>query len=970
MRKLAIIAFVCAVATGNLLAQKRYTYESVPNDPLKARIYTLDNGLKVYMSVDKNEPMIKTILATKAGSKLDPAETTGLAHYFEHLMFKGTKQFGTKDYAAEEPLLNEIERLFEEYRKIDEKETAKRTALFKQIDSISQVASQYAIPNEYDKLMSIIGSKGTNAGTSIDFTNYFETIPSNQLENFLIIQADRFQHPVLRLFHTELETIYEEKNMKLTQDVVRAYTALLEGLFPNHPYGTQTTIGTQQQLRNPSITNVKNFFDTYYVPNNMAFILSGDFDPEQAIALIDKYFGQIPSSPLPEFTFTPEEPITAPVVKEVIGKESENLMLAWRFGNPNSEEIPTMVLAEMILTNGHAGLVDLNVNQKQLALAAGSMPSMYHDYSFMLMYGNPKSGQTMEEVRDILLNQIDSLQQGKFADWLLEACINDLRLRQIKEYESNNERAEAMAKAFYLDIPWKDEVTQFDKLSTITKEDIMNFAKKYLRRDNYVIVYKRKGNPTDIEKIKKPKITPIKINREDKSDFVKKIEATKVPEIQPLFIDIKKDMTTTQAKNNTMVYYTKNDENELFNLNYVFAYGSYQDKYMNLASAYMEYLGTDKYTPEQIKEEFYKIGCTYHMVAGTDTSYVIISGLSKSMEKALLLFEDIVNTIQPNKEALDNLVSDVFKTRDMIKQNQNMIFSHLATYGKYGVNSPVRGTFIDDKDLRAITPEMLIEKIQDWMKYKQFIIYYGPNKQEEVVASINKTHNLDNLKDVPPAIFYKEDVPEKTRIYVTHYEVGSQIIYYAMSFGDYYKPELAPKMRMYNSYFGSGMNSIIFQEMREARALAYSAASVYIAPDRKDERYSNISVIACDVSKMKEAIETFDLLVNNMPENEASFKIAQESLLSSYRTARIRKEKIVWTYLSWKGLGLSEDPRPAVFAAIPSISLEDIKQFQKEYVTGKPQTIVILGNTKEMDMKYLKKLGKVKVLSLKDIFGY
>ena len=207
MKKLLLIGFLCASIIGNLSVQAQTKYESYPNDPIKARIYTLDNGMKVYMSVYKDQPTIKITIAPKAGSKLDPAETTGLAHYFEHLMFKGTESFGTNNYAAEKPLLDEIERLFEVYRGIDESKVKEREAIYKQIDSVSQLASKYAIPNEYDKLMSILGSTGTNAATWVDFTNYYEEIPSNQLENFFIIQADRFQHPVLRLFHTELETI-------------------------------------------------------------------------------------------------------------------------------------------------------------------------------------------------------------------------------------------------------------------------------------------------------------------------------------------------------------------------------------------------------------------------------------------------------------------------------------------------------------------------------------------------------------------------------------------------------------------------------------------------------------------------------------------------------------------------------------------------------------------------------------------
>jgi predicted Zn-dependent peptidase len=969
MRKLVIVGFICSILTGNLFAQKQYKYETVPNDPLKARIYTLDNGLKVYMSVNKEEPKIQVTIATNAGSKLDPAETTGLAHYFEHLMFKGTEHFGTTDYAKEKPLLDEIERLFEVYRMIDEGKEDERKAVFKQIDSISQIASQIAIPNEYDKLMSIIGSTGTNAGTSLDYTNYYENIPSNQFENFLIIQADRFQHPVLRLFHTELETIYEEKNMTLAHDGRRAFTALLEALFPNHPYGTQTTIGTQKDLRNPSITNVKKFFETYYVPNNMAFIMSGDFNPDECIVMIDKYFGQMKSSPLPEFTFKPEDPITSPKMVEVVGKDAENLMIAWRFDNPRSDEIPLMELTEMILTNGHAGLVDLNINQKQRMLQAGSQPVMFHDYTFVMMSGSPKKGQTLDEVKEILLEQIDLLQKGEFPDWLLQACINDLRMREIQSYESNRGRTGAMEETFSLGIPWKDKVNKFDEMEKITKQQIMDFAKKYLRRDNYIAIYKRQGKPTDIEKVKKPKITSIKINRDGKSDFVKMMEERKVTPIEPVFIDIQKDIQFTNAQNGVKVYYTKNEENERFDLNYVIDMGIYHDYYLNMAAGYLEYLGTDKYTPEQIKEEFYKLGCTFDMSASSDRSYVTISGLSKNMEAAMELFEHILHNAKPNQQAWDNLLNDVLKSRENLKSNQRAILSYLFAYGVYGTNSPTLTTQLSEKQLKEITPQQMVDKLKEWINYKQFVIYYGPKTTNEVVAAVNKIHNPKDLKDVPAPVHFPEDVPAKDRIYVVNFELP-QVTMRSYSFGNNYQKELTPRIRMYNEYFGGGMNSIVFQELREARALAYQAYSAYTSPNRVEEKHMNICHISCGTDKLMQAIHAFDELLLNMPENDASFTIAKDAVINYYRTNRISKQNLVWNYLSWQRLGMNEDPRKANFEGVQKLNFSDIKNFQTGYVSGKPRTFVMMGNTKEMDMKALKKIGKVKVLKLEEIFGF
>ena len=314
--KFVAVSIILTIAATSCSSKK--DYETVKNDPLKARIYTLDNGLKVYMAVNKEQPRIQTFIAVRAGGKNDPAETTGLAHYFEHLMFKGTTNFGTTNYETEQPLLDEIENLFEMYRKTTN--NAERKAIYKKIDSISYEASKIAIPNEYDKLMAAIGADGSNAYTSNDVTCYTEDIPSNQIENWAKIQSDRFANAVIRGFHTELETVYEEYNLSLTNDSRKIYDNILAGLYPNHPYGTQTVLGTQEQLKNPSIINIKNFYKQWYVPNNMAICLSGDFDPDETIAIIKKYFGELkPNENLPKLEFKPEEPITSPVIKEAIG---------------------------------------------------------------------------------------------------------------------------------------------------------------------------------------------------------------------------------------------------------------------------------------------------------------------------------------------------------------------------------------------------------------------------------------------------------------------------------------------------------------------------------------------------------------------------------------------------------------------------------------------------------------------------
>ncbi|MEI8137279.1 MAG: insulinase family protein, partial [Bacteroidota bacterium] len=233
-------------------------YEYALNDPLKTRIYTLKNGMKVYLSVYRDAPRIQTFIAVKAGSKNDPADATGLAHYLEHMVFKGTNVYGTKDFKKEEAEIKKIENLYEDYRQT--KDETKRKTIYHKIDSISGVAAKYAIANEYDKMLATIGASGTNAFTSFDQTVYVNDIPSNQIDTWLKIEAERFRKPVLRLFHTELEAVYEEKNRGLDNDGNKVYEALFEGLFKNHTYGTQTTIGTIEHLKNPSMVEINKFY--------------------------------------------------------------------------------------------------------------------------------------------------------------------------------------------------------------------------------------------------------------------------------------------------------------------------------------------------------------------------------------------------------------------------------------------------------------------------------------------------------------------------------------------------------------------------------------------------------------------------------------------------------------------------------------------------------------------------------------
>lgn len=949
-----------------LYGQKEFSWVGVANDPLKARIYTLDNGLKVYLTVYQDAPRIQCYIPVKVGSKNDPKETTGLAHYFEHMMFKGTPHFGTTNWNEEKILIQQIEDLFEVYRV--ETDLEKRKKLYHQIDSISYIASTYAIPNEYDKMMKFLGSQGTNAGTSNDYTIYIENIPSNQLENWAKIQADRFEHPVLRLFHTELETVYEEKNMSLTNDSRKVNEAMLAALFPNHPYGQQTTLGDAEHLKNPSMKKIREFYDRYYVPNNMAICLSGDFDMDEAIQIIDKYFGKLKAKELPPFNITNEKPITQPIVDEVVGLEAEFVRLAFRIGEPaNSKEIYILNMLDLILSNGKSGLIDLNLNQKQVVYGASAFAYVLCDNSSYMLHGVPKTGQTLEEVKDLLLQQIELIKSGDFDDKLMEAAINNMKLNEMRQLESNQARAMWMARAFMNNIPWEEACKSIENYSKITKADVVAFANKHFK-NNYIVIYKRQGTPPEANKVEKPPITPIHVNRDSESDFFKEIKDSKSEEIQPLFVDYNKEITFSNLKN-VPIYYIQNKENRTFEIKFRFKAGELNNLKLPIATQYFDYLGTDKYTAAQVKEEFYRLACNINLYCSDDYSQLTLSGLSDNFEEALKLALHVVHNAIPDAEALTNLTQDIIKQRNDAKSNQNSVLNALITYCEYGAE--LTHYMLTEKELLALTGSELIGIIKELLNYQPEIFYYGTASLEELKTLLDKNYNFPKTFGEPPTKreFPLQEVTQNQLFFAPYQAKQARLVTYSR--GLLFDKTLYPIISMYNQYFGGGMNAIVFQEMREKRSLAYSAQSRYIIPRKAEDFTYNYAFIATQNDKIVDAFTAFNSLFNDMPVSPTAFELAKEGAKTSIATNRITKNGILNSFIRNRELGYNYDYRKDFYDAIDKFNIEDIIAFNQQYIKEKPKIYMVLSNEDDVNFDILSKnFGNVTKLSLEDIFGY
>ena len=942
-------------------------FETVSGDPLETKIYQLDNGLKVYMTVNKDQPRIQTYIAVKVGGKNDPADNTGLAHYLEHMMFKGTEQFGTSGYEAEKPMLAAVDSLFEVYR--TKTDPAERAAIYHQIDSISYEASKLAIPNEYDKLMSIIGSDGSNAFTSNDVTCYTEDIPANQVENWARIEADRFKNCVFRGFHTELEAVYEEKNMGLVDDQEKALDALDSMLFRNHPYGTQTVIGTQDHLKNPSLRTIRSHKDTYYVPNNVAICLSGDFDPSEMVAVIEKYFGDWKPNPsLPAFEIKPEEPASEPMVKDVLGEEAEFVMLGWRTPGDRTTEGEIADVVGDLLYNGMAGLVDLDLNQRQKVLASYIFPYGRVDYGTFIAVGMPKEGQPLTEVKDLLAGEVNKIVKGEFSDTLLLSVINNRRLQRMRSLESNRNRAMEFVNAFISDTPWKVYVGKDDRIARLTKADIVAWAEKYLNADQMAVVYKHIGKDNSIKKIEAPKITPIVTNREMQSDFLKEISASEVAPIGPVFLDYSKDLSVSTLKGQPFLY-KENIKNEIAAVTYRYNLGKSDDPALELAADYIQYLGTPEMSAEQIASKLYELACEFNIRVGANATTVTVSGLNENIGEACKIVEDLLQNAVADEDILTGLKMDLVKARQDNKMNMSACNSALRTYIMYGPEFIKKTTLTNDAMMQLTSGELL-GKMKDFAGYAHRILYYGPDSEKDAKALVGEVHAVAEAPKELVSLRPAATETPSAAVFIAPYK-SRQFNYMQYSCrGEKLSIEDDAPIALFNEYFGGGMNAIVFQEMRESRALAYSAGAWLGEPQFKDDNYTFRAMIGSQNDKLQKAVEAFDGIINELPQAEANLDIARSAIEARIRTERHTGANVLYQYIADEELGVTQNRDKLIFEKIGSLTMDDLLATHAKWIKGRTYVFAITGDPDDLDLNFLKKLGPVKTLTLEEIFGY
>ena len=925
---------------------------------------TLDNGLTVYLSPNAEEPRFYAEIITRAGSKHDPSTNTGLAHYLEHLLFKGTRSFGTENFAGEEPLLRQISELYEQ--RAAEKNETKRDEIYRQINTLSTEASKLAIPNEMDRVYSDMGAKGLNAHTWHEETVYKIDLPANRLEHWAKIESERFAQPVFRLFHTELETVYEEKNRAIDNKHRLIYRAVNNLLFKVHPYGQQSTLGTVEHLKNPSIYAIEEFYSKHYVPQNMAICLSGDLDPEPTFAIIEKYFGKWsgPEELRPEPSWN-EKPLEEREFVEVEYLGEEHVVLAFRTAPKHHEDYPALRLVDMILDNSVAGLINLDLVEKQKVRAAGCYPQNLNDFGAHYLYGTPKDGQSLETVEQLLLQQIERVKKGDFEDWALQAVINDFKKRQKENYEKNDQRVELLRDTFLAFVDWNVTLNEISEMERVTKADIIRVANKYYGKD-YVAGF-RIDAQHDLPSIEKPAIDPLSIDPDKGSSFMEEVDQLPYEPLQPKFLVPEKDFSVREISPGIRLIHTFNPLNDLFNLEVRMDLGFDHEPMLSTAKRMLDRAGARKMSSEDLKVEWYKLGTDFGFGVQEHFCNFFINGLDENFLSSLQLAESHLLFPNSSEEIWNETKDIILSERDDEQKDPNALTHALAHFHRYGENSRYLKRS-SDADLNNSTTSGLSELLKQAVESPRSILYFGPQSPDVVEQWIQNSFLGVSPKHKAAKVEPDRSLKtQKDQVYFLHKEMAQAQVRFEFSSG-LLDESLTPSIQIFNEYFGGGMAGLVFQELREARALAYSAWARFFTPSRPDEENVMVGSIGCQADKTIDAMEAFIGLLKEMPVSNTRWSSAHASLLSAYRTNPITSRAIPKFVYDVDTLGLKIDPRESRFKNLSKAKIGGFEKFYQNKIKAKSILFSVVGDSTRIDMKALEKFGPFTQVSAKELF--
>ena len=956
MRQLSLLLIVTMLCLNVAKAQE---------SGLKVKTIYLENGLKVVMCENHSAPEIYGTVYVHAGSKNDPLDATGMAHYFEHIMFKGTDKIGTTNWEAEKVYLDSIDMMYNKLH--DTKDEAERAAIQRKINELSIASAEYAIPNEVDVILTKMGGKNLNAGTTQDMTIYFNSFPSNQLEKWMDVYVERFRNPVFRLFQSELETVYEEKNMYGDTPMMEFFNYALKEAAGDHPYG-RPVIGLTEHLKNPQPTRMREFFNTYYVANNMTLILVGDFDTEKTIPLVEEKFGVWRSGEIPQQPEYQLPKYDSKIVRNVKMTPIKMGTLIFKGTDNHNEDNLALQMMSLIFSNGSSGIADKDLLDGKYMGAILAPLSLEDAGSIMLMYMPNLLFQSHEKAQKYVFDALNKLKNGDFSDELFEATKMNFLKERMKETETINSISELFLELESQGKTYEDYLADTERIKNMTKEHIVAIANKYLN-DNYIDIRSKTGFP-EKDKVNKPDWKPIEVkNTEAKSDFALMIENQTVPEVTPQIIEFGKDVEITKINDNFNMFSTKNPYNEIFSLSIKFNYGTLNDPDLERAVNYFNMQGTENKTFEEFELELAKLGAEITFTTENSTTNITIEGFDKDLDKILALCE----------EKITSPSNDVSKMKLIAKSEQidnKADAGDAGTWGSAVLNAVLYGEnskYLSKSPIKKWSKrngEEIIEEVKKAFDNNGVIEFVGNTDTQEVIDMLIKHNIIKENVNKSEKKYLIEKQYDENQIFIAHNSKFRQSNIYTYISSDKLNMEEEAICQVYNKYFGTDMYSIVFQEIRELRSLGYTAYG-YFRTDYLNRKPGYLyTFLGTQADKTNEGITAMNSLILEMPKRIEKFNAAKEALIMSRAADYISFRNIPSTVSHWTERGYDHDPRIETTNIIKNTSYDDVEDFYKKHIRNRPIVIMMSGNKSSINMKELEKIGKITELKYDNIFRY
>lgn len=962
------LSFLIISAISMIMTCSSFLSAQLTDESLQIKEHILSNGMTVWLNEDHTQPKVFGAVVVKAGAKDSP--DTGIPHYFEHIMFKGTEKIGTINYVEEKVYLDQIE---QEYDKLAQTtDQAEREKIQLRINELSRKAAEYVIPNEFDRLISRYGGTRLNAGTSYDYTVYFNTFSPPYMAQWAELNSERLIYPVFRMFQSELETVYEEKNMYSDMMGSQAIERLTARYFYPHPYA-YPILGSTENLKNPRLSEMKTFFDTYYVASNMGLILSGDFQTEEVLPILEETFARIRKGDVPVKETTALPPFKKRETVQIKFPIPVVKMMALGFrGVPaNHEDQIALNIAVSLLNNSNGtGFLDqLNVDRKLLSSMA--LAENLNEAGILGVMAVPKLiFQTYGSAEKMLWEAIDKIKNGEFSDETFQS----LKLEQKREYSAGLEdissRAQVMMKVYSQGKSWQEYLDNIERIDHLTKDDIIAVARKYFG-DNYLYVKKKTGKYPK-EHLPKPAYAPIvPHNRDSSSAYAEQLARMEVKEVAPRFIDFQRDVQSSPLSDLVTLYVTPNPVNDIFTFNLSYGIGVLERPELHLLASYLNYVGTVNHSFEKFRNRLQVLGSTLSFEA-TDTDFhVKVTGFDQHFDETLDMLVEFLTSSQADKKQIKQVIDETkVMEKAFVKSNDNMAMAMLEKV-KYGDRSRYLTKWPLSR-VKKLKGAELLSVFHEVQTVECCLHYCGRLPMDKIRETLNRTPLVNNIRKASLSPVYREAKKyDKPAVFFLDMPDLSQSIVYSYILGDPNdKSWERHTSKMFAGYFGGDMSSLMFQEIREFRSFAYRVSAQYSVPphSQKDKPGEFVTMLSTQGDKTLDALSVLDSLVRRMPERPDRIEALKQTVGNQINNEYPSFRKLSSRVAGYRREGYTEDPNEDYLKDVRQMEMKDITEFYEKNIHGRPMVHIIVGNSKHLDMQKLAEYGEIVKLKKKDIY--